>query len=414
MQNLKYSYVQEAPFANKETLPCITAWDTTNDSLICAFGPTRSSSRIDLRRVLGSDATKLEQYGATIASWDVPRSSSDLDCDSIISLQHFPDIATTCLILAGGDLILVRHSPQQNENQIEIVGSISDGIAAAAWAPDEELLAVVTNADALLLMTREFESVVESKLSKDDLAASKHVSVGWGKKETQFQGKRARALQDPTMPTKLETGKLSDYDDKRTTISWRGDGAFLVVNRIVSGSRRVIRVLTRDGILDGVSEPVDGLESALGWRPAGNLVAGVQRLTTDLNVIFFERNGLRHGEFSLRLSKSDTVTWASSASMAWSLDSTVLAVSFCDRVQLWTMSNYHYYLKREVRFDKGVTNFARYLSWHPEKPLRLAMVTGSRFISSATRASRRLTEYSLRFGPRPCSRGGSWPYSTVI
>lgn len=173
------------------------------------------------------------------------------------------------------------------------------------------------------------------------------------------------------MPEIVDEGKLSLFDTDKTAISWRGDGAFLAVNRVVPNSRRVIRIFTREGTIESASEPVDGLEYTLSWRPADNLLAGVQRLTDRLDVVFFERNGLRHGEFSLRLSKDEMKMWASDVSLRWNIDSTVLAVCFRDRVQLWSMGNYHYYLKQEILLDNGLLAASRRISWHPEKPLRL-------------------------------------------
>lgn len=373
MRNLKNVFLEEFT-TSKHLDPSATAWDATDDSIICAFGPTASSPTINLERKRCSD-TKSGLRFESIASWDAPCPSPEFPSDEIFCLQYFSDTATSCLILAGGDLVLVREDPQNGEEKIEIVGSVDAGIAAAAWAPDEELLAIVTRADTLILMTRYFELVTDVLLTAEDLKASKHVSVGWGKKETQFQGKRAKELRDPTMPESVDEGKLSPFDNNRTSISWRGDGAFLAVNRVVPNSRRVIRVFTRDGTIDSASEPVDGLESALSWRPAGNLIAGIQRLPDRLDVVFFERNGLRHGEFSLRLSKDEMETWASDLALLWNVDSTVLAVSFRDRVQLWTMGNYHYYLKQEILFPNETLATSRSTVWHPEKSLRLSAVS---------------------------------------
>lgn len=209
-----------------------------------------------------------------------------------------------------------------------------------------------------------------------DMQASQHVSVGWGKRETQFQGKRAKALRDPTVPEKVDEGKLSCYDDASTAISWRGDGAYVAVNTVDEGTRRVVRVYSREGTLDSVSEPVDGLEGALSWRPLGNLIAGIQRLDDRIDVVFFERNGLRHGQFSLRLTEEDRQTWASRILLSWNIDSTVLAVRFKDRVQFWTMGNYHYYLKQEIPIlvePDSTIPFS--FEWHQEKALRV--VAGS-------------------------------------
>ena len=370
MRNLKNIFLDEVCTPENLQLSA-TAWDASNNSIICTFGPTESSTTIDLKRKC-SRASAPELAFESIASWDAPCSPSGLSSDDIISLQYFSENATCYLILAGGDLVVVREEPLPGEERIEIVGSVDAGIAAAAWAPDEELLAVVTHADTLILMTRDLQPVTEVTLTAEDLKASKHVSVGWGKKETQFQGKRAKALRDPTMPESVDQGKRSPHDTGRTSISWRGDGAFLAVNRLVPDNRRAIRIFTREGTIDSASEPVDGLESALSWRPAGNLLSSVQRLADRLDVVFFERNGLRHGEFSLRLSRDEMDTWASDVSLSWNIDSTVLAVSFCDRVQLWTMGNYHYYLKQEISLGNEAHARSRSMAWHPEKPLRMS------------------------------------------
>jgi len=162
--------------------------------------------------------------------------------------------------------VIVREEPLPGEDRIEIVGSIDEGITAARWSPDEELLAITTKVETVVFMSRSFEGVTDATMTSEDLRASNHVSVGWGKKETQFQGKGAKALRDPTMPEKTDQGVLSPNDDRRVTISWRGDGAYLAISTIEGGSRRLIRVYSREGVLDSVSEPVDGLESALSWR----------------------------------------------------------------------------------------------------------------------------------------------------
>ena len=207
-------------------------------------------------------------------------------------------------------------------------------------------------------------------MTAEDLRASNHVSVGWGKKETQFKGKGAKALRDPTMPEKIDEGVLSPNDDSRTSISWRGDGAYLAISSIESTTRRLIRVYSREGLLDSVSEPVDGLEGALSWRPAGNLIAGIQRLENHVDVVFFERNGLRHGQFSLRLTPEQLHLPGQHIGLSWNSDSTVLAVIMADCTQFWTMGNYHWYLKQEISTSTPTLPSGP-LVWHPEKPLQV-------------------------------------------
>ena len=346
-----------------------SAWDVATDSVICAFGPTKDNILLELRRW-----RKYDKTFEPIAAWEAQCPLPDLECDEILDLHYFSDSSTACLVLAGGDLIVVRQVPQAGEEKIEIVGSVDAGISAAAWSPDEELLAITTRASTLLYMTRDFENVADITLTSDDLKASNHVSVGWGKKETQFKGKKARVLRDPTVPETVDEGVLSANDAKETTISWRGDGNYIAINSIVSDSRRVFRVFSREGMLDSVSEPVDGLIGALSWRPAGNLLAGIQRLDGCVRVVFFERNGLRHGQFDLRLNQEDRSAWASQISLNWNVDSSVLAVRYHDRIQLWTMGNYHYYLKQEMfLYSKETCRHPITINWHPEKPLHFTL-----------------------------------------
>ncbi|KAF2471630.1 elongator complex protein 1 [Lindgomyces ingoldianus] len=374
MRNLRIVGRSLLRFSGDNPLPlAATAWDVASNSVICAFGPSKSRAVIELKRLhYGRDSA--EDQLEDIASWDAPCPLPSLPYDSIQSLHHFSDSSTSCLVLAGGDIILVREHPLPDEDSVEIVGSIDAGVSAAAWSPDEELLAITTDAETLLLMTRDIENVANVTLTPEDTKVSSHVSVGWGKKETQFKGKRAKALQDPTVPERVDEGVLSPFDDGFVTISWRGDGAYFAVNGVEGGRRRMIRVYSREGQLDGVSEPVDGLEGALSWRPSGNLIASIRRLSDRTEVIFFERNGLRHGQFDLRLSPEVMQDLTTSLTLRWSSDSNVIAVCYPAKVQLWTMSNYHYYLKQELVFpEPGAPNVL--CNWHSEKALSLALFT---------------------------------------
>jgi elongator complex protein 1 len=374
MRNLKIVGRSLLRFSGDEPLPLTaTAWDAASDALVCAFGPSESRATIELKR-LHYARNGVEEKLESIASWDAPCPLPSLSHDSILSLHHFADTSTSCLILAGGDIVLVRENPTSTEELVEIVGSVDAGLSAAAWSPDEELLAITTQADTLLLMSRDIENIASVNLTPEDVNVSSHVSVGWGKKETQFKGKRARALQDPTVPESIDEGVLSPLDDRSVTISWRGDGAWFAVSKIEEERRRMIRVYSREGQLDSVSEPVDGLEGALSWRPSGNLIASTRRTSDKVEVVFFERNGLRHGQFDLRFTVEELAALSVPLALKWNSDSNVIAVSYPDKVQLWTMSNYHYYLKQELRFPEASPQTVM-CDWHAERPLAVALST---------------------------------------
>ena len=82
----------------------------------------------------------------------------------------------------------------------------------------------------------------------------------------------------------------------------------------------------------------------MSWRPSGNLVVGTQRFGSAAglasgiegrhDVVFFERNGLRHGEFTLREKEIEAGAvvpqgrkWGYRVrETCWSPDSNVLAI----------------------------------------------------------------------------------------
>ena len=372
MRNLRNlgHWFQQGPEGS--TAPCVCTWDSSNSDVICAYGPSESDTLVTLQRWT-PDPDGYPGKAAQIASWDVPCPSPDVSCDRILEIRYFPDNSSTCIVFAGGDIVIVRESPLPEQEKLEILGSVDAGISAASWSPDEELLVILTNAATLLYMSRELEGITDTILTKDDLKASKHVSVGWGKAETQFRGKGVKALRDPTMPENVDQGLHSPHDDGSSRISWRGDGAYVAVNSLQASNRRVIRIYSREGVLDGVTEPVDFLEPGLSWRPAGNLIASVQRLHDHIDIIFFERNGLRHGQFSPRLSADELKIRASTIELKWNQDSTILAVCLSDSIQLWVMGNYHYYLKQEIfhnthQLSESFTSFSSFC-WHSEHPL---------------------------------------------
>ncbi len=177
---------------------------------------------------------------------------------------------------------------------------VPDGVAAAAWSPDQELLAVVTLARNFVMLNKDFDPVVETAISGSGFGAAAPVNVGWGKVETQFQGAAGKLAQQPP-PAVLPAGRVQG-DDGSPRLAWRGDGDYVVLSTLDSDAadgRRVLRVWNRDSVLQATGEAVPGLEAPLAWRPAGNLIASTQRRPNRHDVVFFERNGLRHGEFTL-------------------------------------------------------------------------------------------------------------------
>lgn len=224
--------------------------------------------------------------------------------------------------------------------------------------------------DNLVEMTKTFDVLSEGALQTVEFGQDKPVNLGWGAQETQFHGSIGKSGRDAvaglpaasalaissaqaaaSSSTSPQLPNITQRDsrclDEAYRISWRGDGAFFVVTSLhdlaVSNKReRRLRFYSRTAVLQSTSEPTPGLESPLAWQPSGSIVAATAEQSSQ--VVFFERNGLRRYEFSLRNSGKVTVM-----RLAWNSDSTVLAVwirtgteeddDLRDTVQLWRRNN---------------------------------------------------------------------------
>lgn len=285
--------------------------------------------------------------------------------EDIISFSYLTDLQAACLSTSDGDIILFHKERfEKGEEAMEVVGSVDSGVHALCWSPDQDLVVLVTGEKKVLEMTQDFDAITEFDLHVEDQGEGVHHSVGWGKKETQFHGSAGKEAAQQ----KVDTSKfgISDDDDMRPRIAWRGDGNFFTVSDVdPTKNARVVRVYNREGVLQNTSEPVDKLEQTLDWRPSGNLIVSTQRLPHRHDVVFFERNGLRHGEFTLRETEDNK---QKVLEVMWNADSTVLAIwiesevsgKLQKSVQLWTTKNYHWYMKQHIVLSEGrnITGFA--------------------------------------------------------
>ncbi|KAL7752203.1 putative elongator complex protein 1 [Sorochytrium milnesiophthora] len=294
----------------------------------------------------------------------LPLFGEDGEQVTIMDMQFLADTEMLCVTLSGGDINLIS-----SRGHVEVIGTIDDGIRAAGWSSDNELVVFVTGKGNYVEMTRDFDVLCERAIETTAAGEDVQVTVGWGKKETQFHGSEGKqAAQRKT----AQQATLSDDDDRAPRVSWRGDSSYFCISSVDTATqRRVIRVYNRDGVLQSTSEAVDKLEHALSWRPSGNLIASSQRLPHRHDIVMFERNGLRHGEFALRTANLRV------ADMTWSADSAVLAVwtvspGNAHAVQLWYMNNYYWYLKQEITFEQTPVTSVR---WHAEHPLHLRVST---------------------------------------
>ncbi|KAF1773101.1 IKI3 protein [Phytophthora cactorum] len=229
----------------------------------------------------------------------------------------------------GGALVSVDVDTRDGEE----VGSVDSGLRAVAWSSNQEMLALVTGAGSLLVMSNDWEVLHETELER-------------------------------SLPSELELG--TPDKTKRSSLSsthwenWRTDV------RSQSLARRWIGA---------------GLAS----------IASCEVRKGRLVVVFFERNGLRHGEFVIPAThrapqyRVGSVRWnTTSDTIAVSLHPTGIEDDNNQRsvIQLWSRNNYHWYLKQELQLRTGdrLVDFA----WDEEAAGRLNVVACSSHAQALT------------------------------
>ena len=241
----------------------------------------------------------------------------------------------------------------------ELVGDFDNGIEAAGWSPDSEVLALVTKTN---------DSEVGDKMNCVLLT----MNVQW----------------DVLAEVTIESFISSSRDDPTTGISlcWRPDGRLIAVSSIDNEDEiRRVRIYERETLLhnatgrseDGSGKVVPNLIAPLSWASSScsNLLASIQRKgKTKQQVVFFEPNGLRHREFSLR---DATVTVQS---LCWNVESDLLGITMQyesrSEFQLWHRANYHWYLKQVLTYSDNIT----FSKFHAEDPSRFSVgLTGGKW-----------------------------------
>lgn len=298
----------------------------------------------------------------------------DITADAeIVIIDCVSSIESICIAVNTGEVLLLHSSP----HELECVGCCDGGIGCMAWSPDQEVVLFVTNDHKLILMTKDFDIISEQSADQAGFGEAEPINVGWGKKETQFHGSLGKAAAQSKQESNT-TLVLSDNDN--SYVSWRGDGQYFICSTINPDTgKRLMRVWSRDLTLHSTIESLEGLEYPLCWRPSGNLVSSVQRKPHKHDIVFFEQNGLQHGSFTLPFGKDEVMV----RQLLWNTSSSVLGVwleplqSDCKGnhcVQLWTMSNYHWYLKMELNFTNAAKEVAAIL-WDPVCQLKLHIIT---------------------------------------
>ena len=375
---------------------CAKALDSTNTT--SQIEPPKPISLLDILHDVEEEEIKSLNNSSVVG---VVHGTEDDESEEFGEILDSNNVHTIVMGLKSGHLIkiqLIVETIQQNDEIHEkylsktsiatIIGSFDDGLVAMTKSPDEELVIAVSDGrqgkgQQVIIMSAEFDLLVEQPLDPGFEGSEQAVNVGWGTKETQFHGKAGKAA----AKTKPNLTPSASFDDGLVNIVWREDCQYFAISHLSKHSTnedsdilRRIRIFDREGTLLHTSELVGGLESGgpLSWKPSGSLLGATVRKPNGKYVVaFFEKNGLMHGEFELRQPKKSKFSQMSVTYLNWNKDSTVLMVVCKDRsvnenekenkfqeqhfIQLWTVSNYRWHLKQCLTYKCPVV----FQQWTP-------------------------------------------------
>ncbi len=273
------------------------------------------------------------------------------------------------------------------EEGSECIGIFENGLECGGWSPDGEVLALVTFASDA---DEEGNSILVFK----DTEAKVPILMTMN---TQYEI-LSEVRMDPCLFSAHECyGYLQPND---ISLCWRPDSSSLAVStmdanftntpirRIRTYHRSTLQILSLSKEEDGSGRDVPNLFSVEPtWAPAGcsHYVGAVQSSRSltikssanrhvPIQVAFMEPNGLRHRECKIHNTTPAKTDKEDVIGIAFNLEGDLLAVASTvtrndaasdqpyGKLQLYSRSNFHWYLKYELRFDGYYTTPSSVLS----------------------------------------------------
>lgn len=330
-------------------------------------------------------------YSASFAQESTPGESQDGGDEILMDLGGGDSLHVTCLSHAGHVVSVSIDSVnelasrgQAVEGGGECIGSFENGLQCGAWSPDREVLALVTFA------SDDDEDVVQSREEGAQVPILMTMN-------TQYDILAEVHLEPSLVPVHVE----ETPHEYALCLCWRPDSSTLAVSsmdsnvngrgplrRIRTYNRTTLQILSLSKEEDGSGRDVPNLQPvAPTWAPAGcsHYLGAIQssrplkssRRQISMQVAFMEPNGLRHRECKIHNTTAQKTDKEEIVNVAFNVDGDLLAVTSAvteattqlvtSKVQFYHRSNYHWYLKYEMRYDDAVITATKFSDDDPHK-----------------------------------------------
>ncbi|XP_055902907.1 elongator complex protein 1 [Eupeodes corollae] len=305
-------------------------------------------------------------------SWNLQTESLNLiaDITGVVSCEYLSLENQICIATEPGEVLLIDPETKTSTE----VSFCDGGIQKMVWSPDQEVVAFVTTARNVVVMTCTFEPISEVKLDDNLFGENEFITVGWGKKETQFHGSEGKTA--AKQKTEFNVPDNIKELPQQVDITWREDGQLFSVT-FVGPQGRMFKVFDKEGALKFTSEKLNDLWPAIAWRPSGTWIAVPHKFPNKSTIALFEKNGLRHREIVLPFQfDAEPVV-----SLKWNAGSDILAIETVldgkSVLYLYTIGNYHWYLKQTLRFESLLSTYVWDNRIGEEKTLFVMLANGT-------------------------------------
>ncbi|XP_065088523.1 elongator complex protein 1 [Ochlerotatus camptorhynchus] len=309
--------------------------------------------------------------------------SDPLDCRELLSIpvtvvavEHLALNDELCLATEAGEVLVLNVTTTTGDREPEVVTFCAGGLKAMGWSPVQEVVVFVDWKLNVVTMNSAYDPINEVCLKDDTFGDREFMSVGWGKKETQFhgsEGKSAARKKKEEAEMAIDVSKI----DPKVQISWRADGAYFAVG-FLGPFGRAFKVFNQEGALQFTSEKCYGLEVPMGWKPSGLWIAIPQILKEKYVVSLFEKNGLKHREIELPFRQEDEMV----NGISWSHDSEVLVLqtrknaSGLNCLYFYIVCNYHWYMKQYLEVNEEILGLQWDLKYSEGRTLHVLLKNG--------------------------------------
>ncbi|XP_011692610.1 PREDICTED: putative elongator complex protein 1 isoform X1 [Wasmannia auropunctata] len=282
-------------------------------------------------------------------------------CSSkIVAMDYCVNLQELYCAFESGDIAKIEMIDQDHITYNVLNTNLDSGLQCMKFSPDHGIIAGVTNTGMVITMVSTFHIMSKVDLYSDEFGQNEFVTVGWGKKETQFHGSVGKAAAQ-AKPIELTP---NEHDDGLARITWRNDGALFAVSFLHKETKiRKFKIFDREGVLCSTSDKMNGLEECIVWSPCGGLIA-IPQVSDDKYVIaFFEKNGLKYADLTLPFKPQEAKVKDLLSSPCLDILAVVCHQSETNTtlIQLWTENNCHWYLKQTLVFS--VESPLLYATW---------------------------------------------------